>query len=161
MRSIVHALVVAALLCAGSGDAWAAGGYSSKKQRKPSPLARVETALDDERYDDALVLLEPIVREDPDNADAWNLTGYANRKLGRTAEARQAYDRALELDPKHKRAHEYLGELFLQTDDLASAEAQLAILDDLCLFPCREERKLRKAIKAYRSEREAAASGVR
>ncbi len=138
-----------AVACSTAALAAGSGNYKRSERRDPSPIEAVEAKLADEEYKDALRLLARLREKRPEDADVWNLTGYASRKLGRTDEARRAYDRALELDPKHKRAHEYLGELFLQTGNVEAARGQLAVLDDLCFFPCREERMLRKAIAAY------------
>ena len=43
---------------------------------------------------------------------------------------------ALQIDPKHRNAHEYLGEAYLQARDLDRAEAELRTLDSLCSVPC-------------------------
>ncbi len=141
-----------AVAVAAASSALAAGANRYPSRKRDDPLAPVEKALDAQDYERALARLETVLERDPDDADAWNLRGFAARKLGRTEAARAAYDRALALDPKHRRAHEYLGELHLQTGDLASAKAQLAVLDDLCWLPCSEERQLRRAIEAYEQE---------
>ena len=44
---------------------------------------------------------------------------------------------------------EYLGELYLQTDDLAKAKERLKKLDDICTFGCEEFNDLKAAITAY------------
>ncbi len=149
-------LAVASLAATPSVAAADGGGGGSQypRPRRESPLDPVQKALDGDDYAQAITLLEPLLEKDSDDPDAWNLMGYAQRNLGRFTEARAAYDKALALDPKHRGANEYLGELFLQTGDLAAAEAQLAILDDLCWLPCREERLLRDSIEAYREREE-------
>ena len=156
MLNVTHSRRIrAALLAMGialtlSPQAWAAGpryGSGSKSSAvERSPMAKVEKALGQQRYERALDLLESIRTKNPNDADAWNLTGFASRKLGRVADAHQAYARALEIDPAHKRTHEYLGELYLQTGDLAGAERQREILEGLCTVPCEELPMLEKAI---------------
>ncbi len=47
---------------------------------------------------------------DAGNADAWNYMGYACRKLGDMDNSFKHYDKALQLNPRYKGAHEYLGE---------------------------------------------------
>src|SRR2546425_1110825 len=42
----------------------------------------------------------------PDNADIQNYLGYANRNAGNLDAAFRHYQRALELNPKHRGAHE-------------------------------------------------------
>ncbi len=134
-------------------EALAAGGYRKTTKKVDTPMSRATDAIADERYDTAISLLEGVVAAEPENADAWNLLAYSNRKLGRVDEARRFYDRALAIDPEHRRAHEYLGELHLQTGDLASARAQLERLKQLCRFTCSERRKLARAIEDYEEAR--------
>ena len=57
-----------------------------------------------------------------------------------------AYKQALTLNPKHKGAHEYIGEAYIQMGQLDKAKEHLAILDKLCFFSCEEYRDLKKAI---------------
>ncbi len=61
------------------------------------------------------------------------------------------YDQALTIDPKHKGANEYLGELYLKLGQLEKAEAQLARLDDICTFGCEEYDELKAAIETYKT----------
>ncbi|PYO35081.1 MAG: hypothetical protein DMD86_07480, partial [Candidatus Rokuibacteriota bacterium] len=56
----------------------------------------------------------------------------------------------LELIPRHRGAHEYLGEAYLMVNDLARAEEHLSALRGICLIPCEEYGDLEKAIAAYR-----------
>lgn len=62
------------------------------------------------------------------------------------------YRKALDLDPEHKGAHEYIGEAYLMVGDLARAEEHLAALDGLCFFGCEEYRELKEAIAAYKAK---------
>jgi Flp pilus assembly protein TadD len=101
------------------------------------------------RYADAVAVLEPAARDDPGDADVHNELGFALRKSGRLDEAQARYDRALAIDPAHREAREYLGELHLQRGDLARAREQLATLDRLCPTGCEERDELREAIEAH------------
>jgi cytochrome c-type biogenesis protein CcmH/NrfG len=56
------------------------------------------------------------------------------------------YAKALELQPDHKAAHEYLGELYVETGDTAKANEQLASLHKLCPSGCEELEDLQKAM---------------
>ena len=87
----------------------------------------------------------------PDNADVQNYLGYAHRKAGMLEPAFKHYQRALELNPRHRGAHEYVGEAYLMVDNLAKAEEHLAALDRICLLPCEEYSDLRRAIAGYKS----------
>ena len=89
--------------------------------------------------------------EDTQQADVYNLLGFALRKTGDYATSLTYYTKALELEPDHKAAHEYLGELFVQTGKLAQANEQLAVLVRLCPNGCEEREDLQKAIGAQAS----------
>jgi hypothetical protein len=67
------------------------------------------------------------------------------------------YQRALAINPDHKGAHEYLGELYLMVHDSASADGQLAELTRLCPDGCEEKDVLTKAIADYHAAAHAAA----
>ena len=87
---------------------------------------------------------------DRDNADAWNLTGFASRKLGDYAASEVAYDKALAIDPKHKGALEYKGELFLTLGNLEGAEEMFDRLNKACFLSCKEKKQLAAAIRTYK-----------
>lgn len=84
--------------------------------------------------------------EDTQQADVYNLLGFTLRKTGDYATALTYYKRALELEPGHKAAREYLGELFVETGKLEKAKEQLAVLSKLCPKSCEEREDLEKAI---------------
>jgi hypothetical protein len=64
--------------------------------------------------------------------------------------ATKYYKSALALDPKHKGALEYQGELFLMLGDKAGAEKNLKKLDKICWLGCSELDDLRTAIRNYK-----------
>jgi tetratricopeptide (TPR) repeat protein len=78
--------------------------------------------------------------------------GYSLRKQPTPdfAGAERFYDEALRIDPKHRGALEYSGELYLQTGNLEKAEQRLAALDKACFFPCSEYSDLKKAVAQYK-----------
>ena len=63
--------------------------------------------------------------------------------------AMRHYQQALTLNPRHRSAHEHLGEAYLVQGDLAKAEEQLAALEQICLIPCEEYDDLKRAISEY------------
>jgi hypothetical protein len=67
------------------------------------------------------------------------------------------YQRSIELNPRHRGAHEYIGEAYLMMNDLPSAERHLAALRSICLLPCEELADLENAITAYRARPKRAA----
>ncbi|WP_280153765.1 tetratricopeptide repeat protein [Piscinibacter sp. XHJ-5] len=90
---------------------------------------------------------------DTGSADWNNLMGYSLRKA-KTPDyegAEKYYSEALRIDPKHRGALEYSGELYLIKGDLPKAEERLAALDKICRLPCEEYTDLKKAIAAYKA----------
>ncbi len=138
--------LAAAMLCA-AGTAFALGSGSGDTS---GPLAAIEKKIEAGEYEGALADLEVHIDRNRTSADAFNWLGYANRKLGRLEQARKAYARALFLDPDHKGAHEYAGELRLLLGDLAGAQKHLAELDRICLLGCEEYDELKAEIAAWK-----------
>ena len=64
---------------------------------------------------------------------------------------RQWLTSALQLDPRHRGAHEYIGEAYLMANNLTKAEEHLAALQRICLILCGEYEDLKKAIADYRA----------
>lgn len=130
------------ILAAAPALAAATGGDTAAV---PSPLAQARAEIDAGRYPQAMRLLATIVRDDPRNADALNLMGYANRKMKRLAEAARWYDAALKVDPRHVGALEYQGELFVELGQMDRARQNLLVLKSVC-GTCAEYRDLAEAI---------------
>ena len=61
-----------------------------------------------------------------------------------------AYDKALTINPNHKGALEYKGELYLTLGNLSGAEELLERLRKSCSFNCSEVKDLKDAIAAYK-----------
>ena len=87
------------------------------------------------------------------NADWNNLMGYSLRKATAPdlAAAEKFYNEALRINPKHRGALEYSGELYLMLGDLAKAEQRLAALDKACMLPCEEYTDLKKAVARFKA----------
>jgi tetratricopeptide (TPR) repeat protein len=132
-----------------SNPTLADGGYNNDRN---SPLAPVEDMIEDEKYQDAIVELQRMQKETPEDADVLNLLAYSQRKSQQFDEAMVNYQKALNIEPKHRRANEYLGELYLQLGQLNKAQERLQVLDKACFFGCKEFDKLEKAIETYRSQ---------
>lgn len=101
----------------------------------------------------AVTSLQRALKRHPDDAELHNALGYAHRNLKQMDLAFTHYRRALALDPRHRGAHEYLGEAYLMVGDLAGAQKQVAALRAICLLPCEELADLEKAIAAWRAQR--------
>ena len=133
---IVLGLVLAAaplpVLAAGGGGG---GGGEPTRPIDPDYTAAVK-AIKADQYPAAIRLLQGVTTRDATNADAYNWLAYATRKNGDPAAAIPLYEKALAIDPDHRGAHEYIGEAYLQLDNLAKAKEHLARLDKLCWLPC-------------------------
>ena len=155
MRRFACVLVVA-LLC-GQGAVFAAGGGGSESPGKVADdpvLVSAKTAIARQDWARAQTELKQALATDPGNADYHNLYAYSVRK-GPNPDMTlvfEQYGEALRIDPKHRGAHEYIGEAYLQVDNLAKAKEHLAALDRLCYFGCEEYTDLKKAVAAYEAK---------
>jgi tetratricopeptide (TPR) repeat protein len=107
-------------------------------------------ALGAEDWNGAIAAFEAAALRDPQNADIQNYIGYAYRRLRQLEPAVGHYQQALSLNPRHRSAHEHLGEAYLVLGEPAKAEHLLAALENLCLIPCEEYGDLKRAIAAYK-----------
>jgi Flp pilus assembly protein TadD len=110
-------------------------------------LTSVRAKIKAKDYQAALTELRDLA-EDVQQADVYNLLGFALRKTGDFKTSLTYYTKALELQPDHKAAREYLGELYVETGNLEAAKEQLAALVKLCPSGCEEREDLQKTISA-------------
>jgi Tfp pilus assembly protein PilF len=154
--NLTTTISILALIWAFSSGALLAAGTSSQRSRKPSVSQEFKAgqkAVKAKDYESALVHLSKALEKDPNSADTHNLLGYSYRKLGNTEQAFEHYRMALNINPKHRGANEYLGELYLETDQLPKAEERLAVLDKACPWGCEEYDDLKEAIEKYKAEK--------
>jgi tetratricopeptide (TPR) repeat protein len=109
-------------------------------------LTKVRAAIDAKKYDAALADLKVLVvtYQQP---DVYSLMGFALRKTGDRPQAMTYYRKALDLDPEHKGALEYQGELYVELGQIDKAKENLARLDHLCRSGCEEEDDLKADIE--------------
>ncbi len=134
------AMALEPVLAAGTSD------DSSESESAPS-YANAKAMIDANDFANALPLLDEITKAEPQNADAWNLRGFANRKLGNMDEAALSYAAALKINPGHLGALEYQGEMFLELGEIDKAKVNLDFLQGLC-GDCEESLDLAAAIGA-------------
>ena len=101
-------------------------------------ISEIKQQIEDGRASAATTTLERMLSDEPKNADLLNLLGYASRKMGRFQASRDFYIRALAIDPDHKGALEYMGELELQTGQFDEAKELLKRLREQCPSGCEE-----------------------
>mgnify|MGYP003444069733 CR=1 FL=1 len=136
------------LLLAGVGAALAEPGEEEDSQ--DPEYSQGVAAVEAKDWKTAIRLLSSAALRDTRNADIQNYLGYAYRNAGQLDAAFRHYERALTLSPRHRGAHEYVGEAYLMVNDLAKAEEHLATLQEICLIPCEEFEELKEKIEAYK-----------
>ncbi len=146
MRRLLLALAGACLALA-PGAPWAQG------TSEQAPAAMLERdyadglkAIEARNWSDAIRLLSSAALRDTRNADIQNYLGFAYRNAGDLSAAFMHYNRALTLNPRHRGAHEYIGEAYLMIGNRAKAEEHLAALKKICLLPCDEYGHLEKKV---------------
>src|SRR5215470_2104884 len=143
MRITRAALVFCAALAFTSPAAFAVDTVVSKEA---PDLTAVRAKIKAKDFKSALVDLNIMIDKGVQHADVYNLLGFSLRKTGDYTKALTFYKKALDFDAEHKGAHEYLGELYVETGQMPKAREHLAILEKLCPKGCEEREDLEKAI---------------
>ena len=132
--------------------AYAADTMPSPEPTAPKdPLAAAREQIAGKRWPAAISELKRV--NATANADWNNLMGYALRKQASPDldASERFYNEALRIDPRHRGALEYSGELYLRKGDLAKAEQRLATLEKVCSASCEEYVDLKKAVAAFKA----------
>ena len=142
-------IAVFGLMFAGADPVLAAGTEDTATDTKTgaAAYATAKSAVDVKDYATAKPILVQLTVDEPGNADAWNLLGYSNRKMGNMDAAAVAYKTALKINPGHLGALEYQGEMYVELGKLDLAKANLEALKGLC-GDCEEFEDLEKALGA-------------
>lgn len=154
MRCLAR-LIRASLLVAAIA-AFAPFAAADPSETDPDLAARDEDyaagkrAVEKKDWAEAARLFQRAEIRHPDHADLQNILGFSYRNMKQFDLAFKHYRRAIELDPRHRGAHEYIGETYLLTGDLAGAQRHLAALKEICLLPCDELNDLERAMAEYR-----------
>ena len=150
---------VAILLAACTLAAFAPGVHADPDETDPDLAKRDEDyaagrkAIEAKNWSEAVARLKLSERRNPDSADLHNSLGYSYRNVRQYSLAFTHYKRALAIDPRHRGAHEYIGEAYLMTGDLASAQKHREALRGICLLGCEELADLDKAIAEYKTRK--------
>ena len=169
---IAIALPIAAALAAGGGNGGTSGGGSSgggssgsggggssggggtltitSDSEANADYQRAQTAIAGADYKTAADLLQKVLTRQPDNPDVLNLMGFSERKMGEASTALSYYKKALDLQPTHIGANEYLGELYLELKEPDLAEQRLAVLQQVC-GSCEEYTELKEKIEKFKA----------
>ncbi|MBL6782138.1 MAG: tetratricopeptide repeat protein [Alphaproteobacteria bacterium] len=146
---IIAGLIIGVVLGLNTPVLAAGGGDYSSSPSSPAVINKAKKAINKNDFAEAYRLLSQNESNYKNNADLYNLMGFSARKLGQYDASMQHYERALDIDPKHKGALEYMGELYLTLDQPEAAKALLARLESICTFGCNEKRELADAIAAW------------
>ena len=114
-------------------------------------FAQGKRAVEARDWKAAIKWLTAAEKRSGQNADIHNFLGFAYRNDGQLEAAFRHYEQALKIDPLHRGAHEYIGEAYLMTRNLAKAEQHLAALRRVCPGVCEEYDDLNKKIADYRA----------
>ena len=144
LRTIAFAATLFAAAAAPAADVVAMPGKSDL-------LAPARAQIAEKNWPAAIEELKKV--NATSSADWNNLMGYSLRKADPTslAEAEKYYNEALRIEPKHRGALEYSGELYLMMGNLEMAEQRLAALDKACFLPCEEYSDLKRAVARYKA----------
>ena len=151
-----YALLISLLLAGASIAATDALAIDTVTSRDAPDLTSVRAKIKAKDFKAAIVELTPML-ETHQHADVYNLMGFSLRKSGDPKQAYTFYRKALDFDPEHKGALEYLGELYVETGQVDKARENVVLLKKLCPGGCEELADLEQAI-ASASPRANAAS---
>src|SRR5712691_1138232 len=115
--------------------------------RDAPDLTSVRAKIKAKDFKAALAELTPMLAT-YQHPDVYNLMGFSLRKTGDYKQAYTFYRKALDFDPDHKGALEYLGELYVETGQMDKAKENVVRLKQLCPSGCEELADLEKAVNA-------------
>ena len=109
-------------------------------------LTAVRAKIKAKDWKGAIADLNGLIDKGVQHADVYSLLGFSLRNDGDNKTAYTFYKKALEFEPNHKGALEYLGELYVKIGEVAKAREHVALLQKLCSQGCEELEDLEKAI---------------
>ena len=156
MKKLLILLLLVSFNVSGAGTESSNSDSTTTPVQINSLYELAEKHIYNKKYDKSLKLLKKLTkREDlgTRRADIYNLLGFSYRKLENPEldKSFAAYMMALEIDPEHAGAHEYLGELYLMRDQKNQAMRMLSKLENLVGKNAEEYKDLLQAIENYQS----------
>ncbi|MFD2265466.1 tetratricopeptide repeat protein [Lacibacterium aquatile] len=139
---VVAAALVAVVLAGVPGAGFAMGAVGQPTPAKEGSTEQGSQLAKDGKFKEAIAVLTGVVEKTPTDVEAHNMLGFSYRSLKDYPMAATHYRAALSLDPRHKGALNYYGELFLSTGDLTSAQEMLDRLVQVCPSGCAERDEL-------------------
>ncbi len=142
-------LLLMALSCAAPLASANAIQSTPAANRQSADFVAGKKSIERKEWRAAVEALTRAEKDMPDNADVQNYLGYAYRHLGDLDNSFSHYKAALRIDPKHRGAHEYIGQAYLKANQPEKAAEHLDALEKICGKGCEEYRDLAKAIAEY------------
>jgi len=139
------AILVSVLLAAVALGVTGARAVDTITTKDAPDLTSVRAKIKAKDFNGALAELQPMLAT-VQHADVYNLMGFSLRKTGDYKQAYTFYRKALDFDPEHKGALEYLGELYVETGQVEKAKENVVLLKKLCPGGCKELADLEQAI---------------
>ena len=140
-----YVLLLSVVLAGAAFGASGAFAVDIVTTRDAPDLTSVRAKIKAKDFKGALAELTPMLETHP-HADVYNLMGFSLRKLKDYKQAYTFYRKALDFDPEHKGALEYLGELYVETGQVDKAKEHVTLLKKLCPSGCEELADLEQAI---------------
>ncbi len=147
MRPSALCLLLSTIVAAAAPGATGALAVDNVSSLEAPDLTSVRAKIKAKDFKAALAELTPMLATHQ-HADVYNLMGFSLRKTGDYKQAYTFYRKALDFDPDHKGALEYLGELYVETGQIDKAKENVVRLKQLCPSGCEELADLENAISA-------------
>src|SRR6516165_452959 len=147
MKTTMPVLLLSTMLATVSLGASGALAVDNITSKDAPDLTSVRAKIKAKDFKAALAELTPMLAT-YQHADVYNLMGFSLRKTGDYKQAYTFYRKALDFDPNHKGALEYLGELYVETGQMDKAKENVSRLRELCPSGCEELADLEKAVNA-------------
>jgi len=147
MRRPMPVLLLSSMLAIVAFGTTGAFAVDNVTSRDAPDLTSVRAKIKAKDFKGALAELTPMLAT-YQHADVYNLMGYSLRKTGDYKQAYTFYRKALDFDPDHKGALEYLGELYVETGQIEKAKENIVRLQQLCPSGCEELADLQRAVSA-------------
>ena len=156
MKKIIILLLFTSFSAIGAGTSSTTDASTETSDQIIKLYELAEKHIYNQSYEKSLKLLKKLTkREDlgKKRADIYNLLGFSYRKLENPDldKSFAAYMMAIEIDPSHLGAHEYLGELYLMRDQEDKALLMLEKIVQLAGINTEEYKDLKNAIDEYQS----------
>ena len=152
--NVKSALAILALAVSNNAALAADTAGASSTSRSDPMMDSYHASAERQDWKGAAAAMQAAITKEPGNADYHSLDAYSLRKSGAQEMdlVFKHYNEALRIDPRHKGAHEYLGEAYLMVGNVAKAKEELSALDKLCFFGCSEYSDLKRAISEHEAK---------